>query len=115
MAMKHGIPRVTLNGEVVPCGTFTWSTRLACGQAIRTDAVAAIGEGYCNLASEGAGKHLPSQQRLSYKTQDDVGPFAVQVVRPLAASFVLLPLHDGKAVEQNEDGKDDSVHKARCR
>ena len=62
MAMKHGIPRVTLNGEVVPCGTFTWSTGLACGQAIRTDAVAAIGEGYCNLASEGAGKDLPSQQ-----------------------------------------------------
>ncbi len=28
-------------------GTFTWSTGLACGQAIRTDAVAAIGEGYC--------------------------------------------------------------------
>ena len=103
MAMKHGIPRVTLNGEVVPCGTFTWSTGLACGQAIRTDAVAAKGEGYCNLASEGAGKHLPGQQRLSDKTQDDVGTFAMQVIRPLAASFVLLPLHDGKAVKQNED------------
>jgi hypothetical protein len=27
----------------------------------------------------------------------------MQVIRPLAASFVLLPLHDGKAVKQNED------------
>jgi hypothetical protein len=47
MAMKHGIPRVTLNGKVVPRGNLTWSTGLACGQAIRTAAGAAIGEGCC--------------------------------------------------------------------
>ena len=81
----------------------TSSPRLASGKALRTAAGAAISKRVCRLASQSAGKNLPSQKRLSNKTQDDVSTFAVQVIRPLAASFVLLPLHDGKAVEQNED------------
>ena len=38
----------------------------------------------------------------------------MEIVGPLSLGFVLLPLHDGKAIKEKEKRNDDAVYEAGC-
>ena len=56
-----------------------------------------------NDLHQGADEHLPREKGLRDQAQDDVPTLAVEIVSPLALGLVLLPLHNGETVEEDEE------------
>lgn len=51
---------------------------------------------------QGADEYLPGEKGLRDQAQDDVPTLAMEIVSPLALGLVLLPLHDGETVKEDE-------------